>query len=103
MNFIAVNEYGFGAIVEADTAICIDVFEHLEDEPLKVLMWNMAQADKQVITVHTGPAFEVGCKKDLHINKKSFDEWRAFIGEQLKVVEFKQIGKQRGIFFCTSE
>jgi hypothetical protein len=85
------------------TSICIDVFEHLEDRDLLPLLENMAQTKKQVITVHTGPAYEVGCKTDLHINKKSFEQWRTFINQTLNVVEFQQTGKQRGIFFCSFE
>jgi hypothetical protein len=83
-----------------DTSICIDVFEHLKDIDLDGVLENMQQTEQQVISVHTGPAFEIGCTTDLHINKKTFDSWRSFIERKLKVVEFKQLGRQRGLFFC---
>jgi len=80
-----------------DTAICIDVFEHILDDELRVLMENMKQMSRQIISVHTGPGRERGCKTDLHINRKSFKAWREFL--DFEIVEFRQLGKQRGIFF----
>lgn len=82
-----------------DTAICIDVFEHILDDELRVLMKNMKQCERQIISVHTGPGRERGCKIDLHINRKSFDAWKMFLGKMFTIIEFRQLGKQRGIFF----
>jgi hypothetical protein len=83
------------------TALCLDVFEHLVDSDLEGLIINMRMCDKQIISVHTGTAYEIGCKKDLHINKKSFEEWEFFLEENdLEVVRFYQLGKRRGLFFC---
>lgn len=87
-------------IVGFQTAICIDVFEHIYDEELLVLMDNMLQCPKQIISVHTGPGRERGCKIDLHINKKTFAEWKVFLETKFIVKEFRQLGKQRGLFFC---
>lgn len=84
------------------TSICIDVFEHIDDQGLFGLLDNMSQTKRQVISVHIGPAYERGCKKDLHINKKPFIEWHAFISKFLNVVTFTDLGKQRGIYLCTS-
>lgn len=83
-----------------NTALCIDVFEHILDADLRGLMQNMAQCKRQVISVHTGPAFERGCKTDLHINKKSFQGWREFLSQVFEVKEFRQLGKRRGLFLC---
>ncbi len=82
------------------TALCIDVFEHILDVELEGLMKNMAQAKRQVISVHTGPGRERGCKMDLHINRKSFEQWKQFLSTTFEIKEFRQLGKQRGIFFC---
>jgi hypothetical protein len=84
------------------TALCIDVFEHLADEDLEGLIANMLTSEKQIISVHTGTAYEPGCKKNLHINRKSFVDWHAFLESQgLEIVRFLQLGKRRGIYFCT--
>ena len=86
-----------------DTSLCIDVFEHLEDEALAKVLVNMAATKTQIISVHTGRAFEIGCKTDLHPNKKTFAEWDRFISAYLTITRFYEIGKRRGIYFCTSE
>lgn len=83
------------------TALCLDVFEHLLDSDLKGLITNMLLCEKQIISVHNGSAYEIGCKKDLHINKKSFENWELFLtANGLNVTRFHQLGKRRGIFFC---
>ena len=88
--------------IDAETALCLDVFEHLSDEDLKGLIKNMLKCSKQIISVHNGPAFEIGCDKGLHINKKTFQAWRIFLtSEGLVVGTFKQLGRQRGLFFCS--
>ena len=67
----------------------------------KGVIVNMLMCDTQIISVHNGPAYEIGCKKDLHINKKSFEDWETFLEARgLNVDSFKQLGKRRGIFFC---
>ena len=83
------------------TAMCIDVFEHILDHELQGLMDNMVQSERQIISVHTGTGRERGCKIDLHINRKTFQQWRQFLSTSFNIKEFKQLGKQRGIFFCT--
>jgi len=88
-------------IIEACTALCIDVFEHLCDSDLEKLIKNLKLCSTQIISVHTGSAYEIGCKKDLHPNKKSFKDWTLFlISNGLTVGRFKKLGKRRGIFFC---
>lgn len=84
------------------TALCMDVFEHLTDKDLAGLIANMKQCPFQIISVHNGPAYEIGCKKDLHINKKSFEDWQDFLkGFGLEITRFKQLGKRRAIFFSS--
>ena len=85
-----------------DTGLCMDVFEHILDDGLIGLMANMAKGQRQIISVHTGSAFERGCTTDLHINRKSFEHWSAFIEGVFDIKEFRQLGKQRGIFFCVT-
>ena len=92
----------FGTSEHYETALCMDVFEHILDADLKGLMENMAQCDRQIISVHTGSAFEAGCKTDLHINKKPFKAWREFLETVFDVKEFRQLGKRRGIFLCVT-
>ena len=85
---------------EYDTTTCIDVFEHIPDESLKIILQNMQQTKQQVISVHNGPSEDEITGIDLHINIKSFDEWSAFIGEYLHVEEQIVIHEQQQLFLC---
>jgi len=87
-------------VLDYKTAISIDVFEHLLDEDLFGLIKNMQHAERQVISVHTGRAHEQGVKQDLHINKKSFEDWDFFLSKFFDVDKFERTGRQRGLFYC---
>ena len=90
-------------IYNYDTAICIDVFEHIDDEGLEGLLYNMKQCKKQIINVHVKETKSKGPEgEELHINIKTFDEWEKFIKKHLKVNEIIDQGKRRRMFLCST-
>lgn len=57
------------------TATCIDVLEHIaEGEQLDQLLANLAQTERQVVSIHTGPSHYDG-SPELHITQRSVEWW----------------------------
>ena len=83
---------------EAKTTICMDVIEHIPDEQLIGLFENMRKAERQVFSIHNGESWYKG--EDLHVNKKPFADWMAFIVENgLGIVDTKVIHSNQWLFF----
>ena len=82
------------------TSVCIDVFEHLYDDELKVLLANMQQTTYQVITVCTCQSREQGYGIDLHVNIKTVSEWEIFINEYLDVIKIITLEPTRILYLC---
>ncbi len=85
------------------TAISIDVFEHLYDDQLLIVLDNMAKMVHQVITVNTLPSIEQGYPIDLHINKKTLTEWLIFIETKLTIRDTILLGSNRFMFLGGKE
>jgi SAM-dependent methyltransferase len=84
-----------------DTSICIDVFEHIDDEGVKGVLENMKQTCRQVITIHNRPASFKGLNgEQLHINIKPFEEWHKIIAEHLRVCVHYNITDYLMVFYC---
>jgi hypothetical protein len=81
------------------SSICIDVFEHLNDQQVIQVLKNMQATTIQVINTHSGPARERG-SIDLHINKKTSEEWASLISQYLKIKKTDILGKYRTLFLC---
>lgn len=98
-----------GSIVEPGnfyqylTSVCIDVFEHLYDDELKVLLTNMQQTTYQVITVCTRQSREQGYGIDLHVNIKDQVNWQDFINQYLTVKETIVLEPARILYLCERE
>lgn len=83
-----------------NTAISIDVFEHIEDEPLLGLIDNMKKFKRQVITVHAKTAYERGYTENLHVNIKSIHEWTLFLAKHFRLCGRLYLSSCRALFFC---
>ena len=79
-------------------AICIDVLEHVEDSVIGGLLQNISGPKRNVVTIHNGPSFERGCDMDLHVNKKSAEEWKALFETYWHVAEVIQLAPHRFMF-----
>ena len=78
------------------TAISIDVFEHIADEDLKGLCKNMAQCERQIITVYDDHDIRDGI--ELHINMKTFDEWKSFLSEWFNIIHEQGLNAHRMLY-----
>lgn len=81
------------------TAICIDVFEHIDDLGLEGLMANMQRFDRQVITVFSGSHIMNGV--ELHINIKEIAEWTELIAKNFQVLTAEELdAPNRRLYLC---
>lgn len=67
------------------TALCIDVIEHIDDAGVLRLFENFKQCPRQAFSIHNGESICNG--EDLHINRKPFDEWRTLIESHFALIE----------------
>jgi 2-polyprenyl-3-methyl-5-hydroxy-6-metoxy-1,4-benzoquinol methylase len=64
------------------TALCIDVFEHIDDEKVNGIL-EVVKDKVFIVSVHNGPGVWRPGDPDLHINIKPFEEWEKIIQGQL--------------------
>lgn len=72
---------------EYDLIISMDVFEHINDEDLEILMPDIVKASNLFyvgITFIDNPNFP---KDETHINGKTREEWREFLSKYYDVVQ----------------
>lgn len=85
------------------TATCIDVFEHLLDDDLRLVMANMMQCERQVISVYSEPAKERGYDQELHVNLKGLDDWYGLVSAHFDVVERVRVARMREIYLTRTK
>jgi hypothetical protein len=69
---------------ESDTAICIDVLEHIPEQKIETVLLNLARSKRQVINISNSQSPVEG--EELHINIKTFDEWKRDLSLYFKIV-----------------
>jgi hypothetical protein len=76
-----------------NTAIAMDVFEHLDNKQVIGLIENMTQCERQVFSIANAPSIveKDGKEIDLHINQKPFDVWDGIIQDYFDIVEKYQM------------
>ena len=79
-----------------NTAICMGVLEHLEPEGIEKVLCNLAQCERQVLTVHSGPATSYP-PSDLHLTQWSLAKWDRIIRVHFVVVRtvLLQVGMRK--------
>lgn len=82
------------------TALCIDVIEHIPDDGVMRLFENFKQVDRQAFSIHNGESICNG--EDLHINKKPFDEWRRIIEGQFNLVKEIQTNPEQMLYLTST-
>jgi 2-polyprenyl-3-methyl-5-hydroxy-6-metoxy-1,4-benzoquinol methylase len=89
MNDMAVGDISdpVDFIEEYNTAMCIDVFEHLSDPELVGVLKNMQRVDQQIITVR---------KTD----KKTYKQWESLIMKHLIIVSSVKVNKDVKLYKC---
>ena len=79
-----------------DTALCIDVIEHIPEESLPGLFRNLANAHRQIFSIHNGPSPMEG--KELHITRKSFAQWRRILEPLFEISEEITIHEEQQLY-----
>lgn len=88
---------------EFDCAICIDVFEHVDDDGVLGILNNLKQVKRQVITIHTTSSKEDGYEQELHINIKNISNWIILIKQHLKLQDTIRLGTNRYLLFTETK
>lgn len=88
-----------------NTALCIDVFEHLCDKDVIKVLQNMNQTEKQIITVNTdndsmNNYVNIDTFISLHINLKKFNEWYSFINKYVEIISSTKIHEKQRMYLC---
>lgn len=82
--------------IKHDTAICIDVLEHIINA--EGVLKNLSQANRAVISVHNGSSKHRGI--ELHINRKSFKEWAKLIRKYFTIKERIPVHRFTMLYLC---
>lgn len=69
-----------------ETALCIDVLEHLEKEQIVKVFENLTTTKKQVLSVHTKSS-QYGGGLELHLTQEPFEWWESVIEKYLIIEE----------------
>jgi len=81
-----------------ETAICIDVLEHITDDKLMGLIQNLQQVMHQVVTVHCASSRERGYPQELHTNIKTQKEWVEFLVQHFEVDDVITLAPHRFMY-----
>jgi hypothetical protein len=84
-----------------DTALCLDVAEHITDEGLESVFSAMAESKKQVISVNNKSCVKHGV--ELHINLKSFDEWEALLDRYFDILDYSDYDANTRLYLCEAK
>jgi len=79
-----------------NTCLCIDVIEHITDDILEGLFENFKLFNTQIFSIHNGPSIYKG--EDLHVNRKSFDEWDSIVSKHFNLMNKKIIHHEQILF-----
>ncbi len=88
-------------IAEFDSAVCIDCIEHLYDPQVEGLFANMKQVKRQAFSIHNGES--TGTGQELHVNRRTFDQWRTIIEEHFEIAEEIEVNKRQILYLTTSK
>ena len=88
-------------IASFNSVICIDCIEHLYDAQVLELFANMKQVKHQAFSIHNGES--IGTGQELHVNRRSFDEWAKIIGEHFDIAETIAISAEQMLYLTRSK
>lgn len=81
-----------------DTALCLDVLEHIPEAKLDDLLRNIAWSKRQVISVNNKSCIKHG--KELHITLKSFEEWELLLTRYFNFKENRKWDDNTRLYLC---
>lgn len=83
-----------------NSVVCVDCIEHLYEDQVLGLFENMKQVKRQAFSIHNGES--TGTGQELHVNRKSFDDWNILIGQHFEIVETIAITDQQMLYLTQS-
>ena len=87
------------------SALCIDVIEHIEQPGVLGLLGNLSRFKRQVITINNASSVNTidGRRVELHVNRRSFEEWRDILDEYVEVMEEKNLHENQRLYLCQAK
>ena len=80
--------------------VCIDCIEHLYDDQVAGLFENFKKVDRQAFSIHNGES--TGTGQELHVNRKTFDDWHTLISEHFEIVKTIPITSEQMLYLTQS-
>ena len=87
-------------ISKFDSAVCVDCIEHLYDHQVEGLFANMKQVKRQAFSIHNGES--TGTGQELHVNRRSFDQWRSMIKSHFSISEEIELHDNQMLYLTSS-
>ena len=88
-------------LAEFNSVVCVDCIEHLVDEQVLGLFENMKQVKRQAFSIHNGES--TGTGQELHVNRKSFQEWAILIRKHFEIAAAIEINHEQMLYLTQSK
>lgn len=83
-----------------NTALCIDVLEHLDERGIDQVLDNMTQTQRSVISIHTGSSTVHG--HELHETQRPIAWWRLRVCVRFDIDTMIVVNRERFVFLLRS-
>ena len=87
-------------LAEFTSVVCVDCIEHLYDDQVAGLFENFKKVKRQAFSIHNGES--TGTGQELHVNRKSFDEWYELISKHFEIVKVIPITDEQMLYLTQS-
>ena len=87
-------------LAEFTSVVCVDCIEHLYDDQVAGLFENFKKVKRQAFSIHNGES--TGTGQELHVNRKSFDEWHELISKHFEIVKVIPITDEQMLYLTQS-
>jgi hypothetical protein len=81
-----------------DTALCLDVLEHIPCEKLGTVFRNIMRSKRQILSVNNKSCIKLG--NELHITLMSFEEWEKEISKHTAINKKIKYDENTMIYLC---
>ena len=88
-------------LAQFNSVVCVDCIEHLVDEQVLGLFENMKQVKRQAFSIHNGES--TGTGQELHVNRKSFQEWAILIRKHFEIAAAIEINHEQMLYLTQSK
>jgi cyclopropane fatty-acyl-phospholipid synthase-like methyltransferase len=84
-----------------NSIVCVDCIEHLYEQQVLGLFENMKRVKQQAFSIHNGES--TGTGQELHVNRKSFEDWATLIESHFELVETIEIHEEQMLYLTKSK